>query len=419
MPFQTGTVAQVNDLLDTFATFLTAHGWTVLQNYKRPITYQQAETALDPPPGTEPLYMWRTARNLVVTKGTVTIIMEDFWMTAARVYGNFSGGWGPGIAATVIDAAGSGPGFFDADFPDFHSYDTSGPAFFGPTDLGGAQAPRSVNGARQKTVIMPLPSMVTQATGTWKASTHIMSPAGVTNFPGNFGVPGGAAVPATYWMMCDATGDNVVLVVLRDRGDLDSIRQTPYLFFGTSIKKGGAWTGGQYLGASHGNDTVWTNNSTPVEYTAFRTVRFGPPGSMMDGAESHMFVRANVDSFTGAGKWLGLCNTADGNVTTGRNMSSTTVMIPKAPDVGGAAGITPNTIHLGTMRGRLSTLGSGAPMFPTYLVVQRDNGLYSILGALPHIFQANTAGIAPGFEWTDKSGQAFMIFDGFAVRKDA
>lgn len=418
MPFQTGTVDQVNDLLDVFAGFLEDNGWTIIQNYKRPITHAEGVTALDPPPGTEPIYFWHTARNMVATKGACTMVFEDFYQTPARVYGNFGGGLGPGIAATMVPSAGSGTGFFDSDFPDFHSYDMLGPAFFGPTNIAGPTAPQSANGARQKTVVMPLPSINAQFEGSWKASTHIMSPAGVTNFPGNFGEPGfgGALIPATYWMMCDATGDNVILVVLRDRGDVESVRRTPYLFFGTSIKKGGAWAGGQYFGASHGNDTVWTNNATPSQYAGFRTFRFGGPGTMMDGAEAHMFVKVDVDSFVG--KWVSFCNTGDGNVSTGRNMSSTTIMIPKAPDIGGAAGVTDNGIHVASMRGRRSTLGSGAPMFPTYLVVQRDNGLYSLLGALPHIFQANTEGIAPGFEWTDKSGQAYMIFDGFAVRKD-
>lgn len=412
MPYQTGTVAQVNDLLDAFATFLAANGWTVLQNYKRPITYQTATVPLSPPPGTEPEYIWRTARNLVVQKGTCTIVMEDFWMTPARTYGTFFGGWGPGIAATITNGGGSG--LFDSDFPDFHSMDTGGPAFFGPSALAGGDAPMSQNGVFAKTIIMPLPSITSQASGTWKASTHVMSPAGVTNFPAIFGGPGGAAAPATYWFFADATGDNVAMVVLRDRGDLATINLTPFLFFGTSIKKGGAWTGGRYLGGPHGNDNAWTNNSVPVDYTAFQTFRFGGPAQMMDGGDVTMFLRADVDTFIN--KYLSLTTTVNGAITTGRKFSSTTIMNPK--DASQAAGVEPNTVNVGAMRARRSTLGSGAPMFPTYLVVQRDNGLYSLLGAIPSIFQANTTGIAVGMEWNDKSGQAFMIFDGYAIRKD-
>lgn len=404
MAYQTGTVVQVNELLDAFATFLAANGWTVLQNYKRPITAFSGEVPLDPPPGTEPQYWWRTARNLVVQKGDVTVIMEDFYMTPGKVYGNFFGGLGPGIAASIT--TGGAAGLFDADFPDFASYDMGGPAFFAPIALAGGDTPMSSSGVFHRTVVMPLPSIVGQGVGTWKASTHVMSPVGVTNFPGNFGVPGGAADPCKYWFMTDATNDNVIMVILRDRGELASIPKTTYLYFGT-LKKGGDWAGGRYVGASHGNVSTFTNNASPSPYEGFQITRFGPPGTTQDGNPS-AYLDADVDTFVG--KYLSLSNSGDSAVTTGRNMTSTTSLTD-------GAGLVDNGVMTNRVQKLRSTLTAGAPMWPTYWLVQRDNGLWSILGSLPHIFAANTFGIAPGTETVDKGGNPFLIFDGFAIRK--
>lgn len=405
MTFQTGTVTNLNDLLDQFATFLAAAGWTIVGNWREPMLMSIGTFV--GPGGSEPDYVWRWGRRLHVQKGTKCISMQDFYVTKDIEYGtNGTLNAGPGIAASISTSINAQP----AIQPLASDYDGTGPAQFPTFTQPGASG--SVNGII-RTVIMPLPTLVSQVGGTWRASTHVMSET-VVGLPGPFGVPGGAAIPLPYWFMSDATGDNVIMAVLRG-GDAAFINRTPYLYFG-ELRKGGVWTGGNYLGASHGNNNCFISAAT------FGTPRFGPPGAMADGFSIHTLLRADVDSFIN--KYIGLSTNIDPNVQTGKSFSSTTSLLPKN-DLGdpssGVFGIEANGLWYGSLRFRRSIVGNAAPLLPTYWVAKRDviNGvqMYSLLGVLPNIYQAETTGFSPGTEWAARDGTVYVIFDGYAVTK--
>lgn len=401
MAYQTGTVANLNDLLDTFATFLGANGWTIVGNWREPMLVSIGAFGGPPP---EPVYNWRWARRLHVEKGSLHISMQDFWGTKDIEYGNNGTlNNGPGISASISASIAAQPA--DSGL-DPSAYDAIGPAQF-PT-YTQAGAPGSVNGII-RTVIMPLPSVTGQPTGSWRASTHLMAPTG-DPLAAPFGIPLGAADPARYWMFADASGDNVVLCVLR-ADDLSYIPLVSYLYFGKVIK-GGVWTGGEFLGASHGN------NGGVVTTDVHRANRWGPPGAMVDGFGIHTLLHIEVDAFVGANRYAGLSTNQDNNIWTGKKFSSTSLLVPKASDPSpGVFGVEPNGVHLGTARLRRSAVYDGAPMWPTYWMIKRDNGLYSTLGVLPNIFQTNSQGFAPGEEYPAKDGTVYVIFDGFAVKK--
>lgn len=410
MAFQTGTVANLNDLLNEFAIFLGANGWTIVGNWREPMTMTVAPTG-GGGSGSEPVYHWRWARRVHASKGTLHISMQDVFVTKDIVYGTNTGipggqlAAGPQISAAISSSINAQP----ADHPPGDPPYTGPPSFFPTYPQPGT--PGSVNGI-VRTVTMPLPHIVSQPDGTWVASTG--GGEGPIDLPAPFGNPGGAAVPCPYWFMCDATGDNVIMCVLRT-GDLSYIPLTSYLYFG-NIAKEGTWPGGEYLGACHGNNGAWVNTDT------YRANRWGPPGSMMDGGSVHTLLHIEIDSFVGAGRYAGLETTEDVNIWTGRHFSSTTALVPKSGDpAGGVFGIEQNGLWLGAARFRRSILASGAPLWPTYWVAKRDavNGvqLYSILGVLPNIYQANTEGFAPGEQYVDKNGVTYVMFDGFAVKK--
>lgn len=416
MSFSTGTVTNLNDLLNTFATFLASVGWTIDGNWREPI-YTHTLTG-----GLEPVYHWRWGRRLHVHKGTKYISMQDFYLSKNLPYGSIitlSGSppanviTGPGIAAAISTSFLAQP----SEPVDLNDYDAVGPVT-SPEFATQPGVPGSVSGI-VRTVVMPLPAVVSQDTGTWKNSEFNMVET-TPGLPAPFGDRGGSAIPCKYWFMADATGDNVIMVVLRDRGDLSYIPITPYLYFGT-IEKEGTWTGGNYLGACHGNNNPFTSNL--LGWEGFQANRWGPPGSMMDGTSVHTLLRIDIDSFTGAGKYAGLQLNENNDCWTGRHFSSTSAMVPKAGDpAGGIFGVEQNGIWLGTARTRRSILWNGAPMWPTYWVAKRDitNGvtpMFSVIGRLPNICQTNTQGFAPGNTVIDNSGEEWVVFDGFAVRK--
>jgi hypothetical protein len=402
MAYQTGTVANLNDLLAEFATFLLGAGWTIVGNWREPML-MSISTSGSPPVST---YHWRWGRRLHVSKGGKFISMQDAYTTKDIVYGTNPGTLGslangPLISAAISSSINAQP----ADHP------PGDPPYIGPPSLFPTYpqpgTPGSVNGI-VRTVTMPLPSLVGQADGTWRAETGgSESP---IDLPAPFGVPGGAALPCRYWFLSDATGDNVIMCALRG-GDLSYMPTVSYLYFG-DLQKGGPWSGGQYLGACHGNNGAWVTTDT------FRANRWGPPGAMHDGVGIHTLLHIEVDTFVGANRYAGLSTNQDPNVWTGRTFSSTTLLTPKPGDpAGGVFGIEQNGVHFGTARLRRSSLYDGAPMWPTYWMILRDNGLYSTLGVLPNIYQADTTGFAPGDDYVAKDGTHYIIFDGFAVKK--
>lgn len=403
MGFQSGTVVNLNDLLDEFATFLAANGWTIVGNWREPMTMTVSPTG-GGMTGDEPVYHWRWARRVHASKGTLHISMQDVFTTKDIIYGTNTGipggqlNAGPQISAAISSSINAQP---STPAQPYH-----GPPSFFP-DYPQPGTPTSVN-AIVRTVTMPLPHIVDQPAGSWVASTG--GGEAPIDLPAAFGNPGGSAVPCPYWFMCDASGDNVIMCVVRT-GDLSYIPIVSYLYFG-KVEKQGTWNGGEYIGACHGNNGAWVNTDT------FKANRWGPPGSMMDGTSVHTLLHIEIDSFVGANRYAGLQLSEDNNIWTGRHFSSTTLLSPKPGDpAGGIFGTQDNGVHYGTARFHKSSLMNGAPMLPTYWVAKRDNDLYSILGLLPNIYQAETTGFAPGEEYTAKDGTIYVVFDGFAVKK--
>lgn len=402
MAFASGTVDYINELLDVFATFLDDAGWNVEANWREPMRFAVAFN------GTEDEYLWRWGRRLYASKGDCLVTMQDFNISPDIQYGTqLSGGFnvGPGIAlnmATAFDPLSLGD---DAAHP-LSFYDSFGPQQFSQfMQAGNAHA---LNG-NPLTCICPLPSVTSQDFGTWKASTHVMSMAD-PDIPGQFGIPAGAPVPCQYWFFSDASGDNVMMCILRNRDDFSYIQTVTYLGFGT-MRKVDTWTGGVYVLASHSNLGGFI--SSPPQHVT----RFGPPGSMMDGTGPTTLLRADVDTFIN--RWLCMSKSSNNGITTGKALTSTSALVPKAGDpTPGVFGIIENGLHSTFTRRRSSINANAAALWPTYWIVERDNGNFSVMGTLPNVYQALTDGFAPGDETVNENGDTFVMFDGFAMKKE-
>lgn len=406
MAFQTGTVANLNDLLDAFATFLLGAGWTIDGNWREPMVMSIG--SISGPGGTVDNFIWRWARRLHAHKGTKFISLQDFYISKDLYYGTQGGvalSDGPGICGSISTSINAQP----VDDVNLATYSSGPPSLFATFAQPGS--PTSVN-AITRTVIMPLPTVTSQPSGDYHPPTGGMNDNGIVGLPAPFGPNAGAPSPCPYWFMSDASGDNVIMVVLRG-GDLPYISKTPYLYFG-SVTKGGAWPGGNYIGACHGNNFAFV----PADH--FRANRWGPPGAMSDGSSCHSLLEIEIDTFVGAHRYAGMSTIADNNIRTGRTFSSSAVLRPKnelgdpTSDVGG---LEQNGIHYGITRTRKSSLAQAAPLLPIYWVAKRDNGLFSLLGVVENIYQAHTYGFAPGTEWVDRNGNTYVVFDDFAVLK--
>lgn len=393
MSYAAGTVLTINSLLDSFATFLAAAGWTIVGNWREPYLVST----------TGPTSNWRYARRLLISKNNKALSLQDFYLTSNIQYGTAGGTPlggnqrnGPGIAMIAGSAVTGGAGGNDAAHP-LTGYDSIGPAT-SPSFAADVSAPVASTTGVLRTVIMPLPAVTHQDTGSWLVGGPMVTD-GVEVAP--FGTPGGSAIPMQYWMLADSTGDNVILVVLHD-GLVTP--KTTYLFFG-DLRKSGPWTDtGVYFGASHANIEAFTG----VDALGHEVYRFGPPAAMADGFPN-LFVHLDVDTTTG--KWPSNANVAL-NPGTGRRLSSTTEMVASSP-----LGIIANSVHYGTLAQRRGSLSDGAPLLPTTILAERDSGLWSVIGDIPTIFAARSVGFAPGSEWTDGAGRTFVVFDGFAVLK--
>lgn len=387
MSFASGTFANINDVLDGLATFLAAAGWTIVGNWREPMAVSVSGATTN----------WRYGRRLLISKGAKALALQDFYLGPVDLsYGTVGGTNkrnGPGIAM-IAGTAATGVGGTDAAHP-LSGYNASGPVFI-PTWAADVSSPPGSTTGALRSVIMPLPAVTHQDVGTWLAA-H-MTTDGVEVAP--FGTPGGSAIPMTYWMMADSTGDNVLLAVLHDG---IATPKTTYLFFGDLRKSGGYADTAVYFGASHSNAHAFTG----LDVLGHEVERFGPPASMQDGYPSFL-VHVDVDTTTG--KWPAITNVAT-DPGTGRRLSSTTEML--AP----VSGLVANTVHYGVLATRKASLSDGAPLLPTTILAERDSGLWSVIGDIPTIFQARTAGFSAGSEWTDGYGRTFLIFDGFAVLK--
>lgn len=392
MSYATGTAATINLVLDLFATFLASAGWTIVGNWREPMQVSASGPTLN----------WRYGRRLLLSKGSKALTLQDFYLGPLSVSYGTAGGTptggnqrnGPGIAM-IAGSAATGAGGTDAAHP-ITGYDSIGPVSIASFAADVSSPPGSTTGVI-RTVIMPLPAVTHQDTGSWAPGGPMVTD-GIEVAP--FGTPGGGTIPLTYWMMADASGDNVVLVVLHD-GLLTP--KTTYLFFGDLRKSGGYSDTACYYGASHSNSQAFTG----VDTLGHEVYRFGPPASMQDGFPDFL-VHVDVDTTTG--KWPAICTLAT-NPGTGRRLSSTTEMV--AP----LSGLVANSVHYGTLAQRKASLSDGAPLLPTTILAERDSGLWSVIGDIPTIYQARTVGFAPGTEWTDGAGRTFLVFDGFAVLK--
>jgi hypothetical protein len=382
--YQTGTVTNINDLLDTFKTFLVGAGWTVH-------SWWREKMMMGVFTGGIPLhdeYSYRFGVRLSVSKGTKHVLMQDFYITHDFLYGTNGGTFpknGPGIAV-IMGAAAAATDFVDGAIH-------GGVALF-PTFTTPATVPET------NIMVCPLPSVTHQDSGTWDPS-DVNHPLGIDDgtLAAPFGPVGGAPVPMPYWMFADATGDNVVLVVLHDN---TTTLRTTYICFGDLLKAGN-WNGGTYLGASHATVNAFTGLDGP----GHAVNRFGPPGAIADDGGITFSVRITdpVDS-TLAG-WFGLGGG-------GRRIISSAEMDIQGV---GPTGLRTGSFGFGILRTLRSSVVDGAPGLPVYLAIQRDSGLLSLIGTLPNIYQAKSAGFVPGTDTLAQNGDAVVVFDGFSVKK--
>jgi hypothetical protein len=412
--FQTGTITNLNDVLDVLATFLTSIGWTVDGNWREPIFVRNQIIATPSPPLPQEKW-WRYGRRIHAHKGPLYISAQDFWYTYDFSYGttnNFSlvgALQGPGISMTVSSGLNTVSPGVDADHP-LSDYDGAGPAF--PNFFTQPGVPDNGAGVT-RTFIMPLPLITGQPLGRWRpviggGPNALMDPTSVLSNPGGDpDLPAPFVTPMTYWLMSDVAGDNVFMIVDRSNTDYSWIQTTPYLYFGDmSATKGGAWTGGLYAGASHGNTGVFEL----VLDEPFHCTRFAPPGAQRDGSVASILL-ADVDSWSG---WLSLMGSNSG---TARHFVSTTVLDPKPTDFNqNPLGIGDPSILPMTLRRRNSSVAPGPPCLPTYWVVKRDNGLWSLMGSLPDVYQARTVGVSLGSA-APAGADDLIYFDGYAIRR--
>jgi hypothetical protein len=392
MSYQTGTVVNLNDLLEAFQTFLAAAGWSIDASWHEPMFTNSTS-----PPLTS---HWRYGKRLFVSKGSKFIAMQDFYLTPSARYGTFPAGAnvGPGIA--MIAGSGFNPVGLgnDAAHP-LSGYDNIGPSttstFQGDVNSIPVSAPNPGTGNVPRVVIMPLSSVTGQVTGTWRALEPMVPPTdGIGAAP--------FTVPQQYWFFADATGDNVVMVC---RGDWPAplVRKTSYLFFGDIIKSG-TWTGGVYYGASHCSDSA---------FSVGLPVRFGPPACVCDGIPTFL-VRADVD--TTVGTWPSITNNAT-DPGTGRRLTSSTLMYTLPGDNFGRSGSVLIKANYDQLGRKTSSIANAAINLPTKIWVERNTGLFSHLGDLPGIFQCDTTAWSFGSEALSADGSTVVIFDGFSVLK--
>lgn len=419
MTLQTGMITNLNDVLNVLATFLAAHGWTIDGNWLEPVFVRNQIVATPSPPLPAEEW-WRYGRRLHAHKGPLYIHAQDFWYTYNFAYGTVNNFGlvgalqGPGIALTV--ATGVDP-VTVAGFPLSH-YNSSGPA--DPNFFTQPGVPVN-NVGTPRTTIMPVCNIVSQPLGRWRpaipggpnaimdATDPMSNPGGDPLLPAPFGAPGGAAAPMKYWLLCDAAGDNVIMVVDRSGVDYPEIGNTPYLYFGDmSATKGGAWAGGIYGGASHGCNNVW--NIVLNEY--HHCTRFAPPGGQRDSGGAPCFLMLDADGYSG---WYTLGN--HGGNGTGHEFTSTTVLTAKPGDANrDPLGLQDPGILPMTLRYRDTTVAPGPPMLATYWAIRRANGLWSMIGILPEIYQARVKGASLGTVASMPTGTKEAIyFDGFAV----
>ncbi len=220
----------------------------------------------------------------------------------------------------------------------------------------------------------------------------------------------GAAIQ-NYYFFCDASGDNVTVVVEK------TTSVCVHIGFGSSLAKCGSWTGGQYFyGSSNGYQlgiNITANPSPGYLSTA------GCPGAFGDQASSYQngYVRADVDSFTG--KWIGIgAQVAAAQGYTGKNGSSP-VFQRNADSIPAAIpNYAQSTSTVQFQNRQVSQIDARANLLPVLLWTARDVSGSSPLGTLPNVFSTNAT--SQGFSMASVysiGASNYMLFPNFAVLK--
>lgn len=418
MAYQTGTVANLNDVLRTLRIFLEAQGWTTHVNYREPIFLNRTIDHRTSPFPYDVLH-WRWGQRLAMSKGTKFFAAQDFYLTGDSSYGtNVGFANGPGIAivagtarANIVEPddeayrGGAHPAWY-------RHYTLAGDGvtpIYGQDSAGPISIPTFFQDVAQAStiMIMPLPMVTSQENGTWTSADEFW----VNGYPNNdtelyapFGPAGGAASPAKYWLMSDPADDSWTMVMVHDT--ISQTIRTPYMGMGT-LKKAGNWVGtGDYLCASHNRLNAFTGTDVSTYPLIGHEInRFGPPASVVDdGGETFSVFLPAVDS-TGAG-WRSVGGGA-------RRILSTVEMEPiSVAPLGQKTGFGYNSLR--TLR---SSMVDAAPGLPIFLTVMRDSGLQSMIGSVPNIFQAKTFGFSYGTETLAPNGDTYVVFDGFMIKK--
>lgn len=185
-----------------------------------------------------------------------------------------------------------------------------------------------------------------------------------------------------YHFFTDATNDNVVVVVEK------SASIFVHCGWGASINKMGTFTGGQYFFASSAGYQAQYDQGGAYAGRAYSAQCPGVFNDPYTGPYSTIFIRADVDAFTG--KWITFGATTTGyNHYTGKTgysclrANESTDLYSAAPSYGSY------------LRRLTSQMTGQSLLLPIRFTVARDTIGNSFLGDLPNIFLCNA--VAKGF----------------------
>lgn len=214
-----------------------------------------------------------------------------------------------------------------------------------------------------------------------------------------------------YHFFADETGDNIAIVVEASAGVFK------HCGWGVSLSKVGTWTGGAYFFGSSNGYAASYNYAGANPGFGYSAETPGTSGEGRDIASACCFFRADVDAFTG--KWIGVGSTTQGYYGyTGKRGRS---LVPINNQALNALPSYSDYFN------RLTSKMTGQSLLlPVRLLVDRDTGGYSFVGALPNIFLCNACdkGYTPTavYPWgTDN----YVVFPGpqnypalgYAIRK--
>lgn len=179
-----------------------------------------------------------------------------------------------------------------------------------------------------------------------------------------------------YHFFGDTASDNIMVVIERTANVFS------HMFWGPSLNKIGAWTGGAYFGASLDVYQMSYSIAGNPSLAGCGMSTYGPALSL---SAPMAYVRVDVDTFTG--KWVGIGKTTSANIGyTGK--------------VGGSSWSQENSdqngLDIAYMIARgTSNLTAQSLLFPIVITAVRDSPGFSLLGSLPNIFACNAS--AKGF----------------------